>query len=119
VSVATTGSSRAAADHRPAFLNSNFSGSMLLAFGMLIPGILFVTGGGSKEHRRRLFVYCLCALALGGCLLQVACGGGGGGGTTKTNPGPSGTPAGTYTVTVTGSSNGVQSAAPALTLTVQ
>jgi len=119
VTVSTTGSERAAADHRRSLLNAKSSTSTLLAFAMLIPGILFITGGAGKEHRRRLFAYFLGALVLGGCMLQVACGGGSSGSSTTTPPPASGTPAGTYTVTVTGSSNGVQSAAPALTLTVQ
>jgi hypothetical protein len=114
VTIATTPNSRALAasfiDHRP---------GMLLAFGLLIPAMLLGTGALSKQHKQRMLAYCFGVLVLGGCLFQAACGGGGS--TTTTPPPPSGgTPAGAYTVTITGSSGSVTNVpAPTLSLTVQ
>jgi Bacterial Ig-like domain (group 3)/FG-GAP-like repeat/FG-GAP repeat len=84
------------------------------AFGLLIPALLFSTGLYSL-NRKKLLGCCAAFLVLGGCLFLTACGGGmpaGGGGNV-------GTPAGSYTITVTGLANGMQESAPPLTLTVQ
>jgi hypothetical protein len=91
-------------------------------YAMLLPifGVtLLSAGGGSwKSRRRKLFGLLMLGLLLAGLLTMPACGGssstggGGGGG----NPG---TPAGAYTITVTGASGGASvTGAPALTLTV-
>ncbi|MGA7633203.1 MAG: hypothetical protein WCB11_20780 [Terriglobales bacterium] len=53
--------------------------------------------------------FCLVFLVIGGCLLQAACGSSGG--TPET-------PAGSYTVTITGNSNGTEHTTSA-SLTVQ
>ena len=76
-------------------------------------GTVFAAG----LQKRTLVSLLLCSLLLGGLLIQSACGGGtvqsgGGGG------GSPGTPPGSYTITVTGTSGSLQSAAQ-VTLTVQ
>jgi hypothetical protein len=84
--------------------------SGLFAFGLIIPAILLGGAGFSKPGRRKLMHLCL-VLALAGCMAHMACGGGSGSsgsGGTGTTTGSSGTPAGLYTVTVTGTATGVQ-----------
>ena len=90
----------------------------MLAFGLLIPAMLLGTAG-AKQDRRKLLSLLFVFLVLGACLFQSACGGSGS--NSQTTPPPSGgTPAGSYTVTVTGSSNGLQhTVSPNMTLTVQ
>lgn len=78
---------------------------MLLAFGLVIPAIFLGMSVSGAEQRRKLFSLCVVLLVLGGCLSQLACGGGG---NAATGGGQNGTPAGAYTITITGSSNGVQ-----------
>ncbi|MBZ5570857.1 MAG: FG-GAP-like repeat-containing protein [Acidobacteriia bacterium] len=76
-----------------------------LFYGLWLPfsGMAFLGVGllAERSRRRQLIGYLLVTLLAGGLLFQLACGGGstsnGGGGT-------AGTPAGNYTVTVTGSS---------------
>jgi len=53
---------------------------------------------------------------LGGCLLQVACGASG---SASPPVGNSGTPAGTYKVTITGTANGTVTQTTSVSLTVQ
>jgi trimeric autotransporter adhesin len=86
-----------------------------------MPGLLLVgVGFGSRGSRRRkLLGLLLLWMILAGLLMLPACGssgnGGGGGG------GSSGTPAGTYTVTVSGKdANGVtqSNTAPTVSVTV-
>jgi hypothetical protein len=69
----------------------------------------------ATRKRRKLASYCLLFLVACGCLLQVACGGGSG----STSTGTGGTPAGNYTVTVTGGAAGSTQQALTVTLTVQ
>jgi hypothetical protein len=71
-----------------------------------------VFAAGSKK--RNLFVLLLGSLLFGGLLTQVACGGG----SVQSGGGSPGTPPGTYTINVTGTSGSLQSAAN-VTLTVQ
>jgi hypothetical protein len=70
--------------------------------------------GAAGSRRRKLFGFLMLGMILTGLLLMPACGGSSG---TKTgNPG---TPAGTYTITVTGTNGStVVTGSPALTLTV-
>jgi uncharacterized protein (DUF2141 family) len=90
--------------------------SPLYAIWLLLPAMLLGMVGLAVPKRRKLLSCVLVGLLAGGCLLQAACGGastgGGGGG------GTGGTPAGTYTVTVTGAAGSTQHAT-AVTLTVQ
>jgi hypothetical protein len=78
---------------------------LLLAFGLVVPGIFFTGLAAGKGQRRRLVSCAAVTLILGFSLFQVACGGGGSGGGTG---GQNGTPSGNYTITVTGSANGTQ-----------
>jgi hypothetical protein len=90
---------------------------MLFAFGMIVPAMLLGGAGGSKPNRRKLLGFCLIFLVLGGCMLQSACGSSGS--SSHTSTGNSGTPAGSYSVLVTGTANGVSQSTPSMTLTVQ
>jgi hypothetical protein len=86
-------------------------------YAMFLPigGIALVGIGSAGTRRKKLIQGMLLCLALGGLLLAPACGGSSSS-TTKN----SGTPAGTYTITVSGTATvGSQTgASPALTLTV-
>ena len=94
------------------------SSGMLYAMFLPVGGmVLFGAGLGSGNARRRkLFGLLMLGLVLLGLLVMPACssssGGGGGGGSP-------GTPAGAYTITVTGTSAGLTATGtPALTLTI-
>jgi hypothetical protein len=76
-----------------------------IAFGFLLLALAFVAVSNRKRHGRRLF---RPAFLLAGVLLVSSCGGG-------NSSNSNGTPAGTYTVTVTGTVSGV---ARTLNLTV-
>jgi hypothetical protein len=78
---------------------------VMLVFALLIPGMLFGTVGIVKQDRSKLLTWVLAFAVLGACLLQGACGSSGSAKNTATD---GGTPAGLYTVTVTGSANGTQ-----------
>jgi hypothetical protein len=72
-----------------------------VAAGMLAFG-LFLAGRRGRRFRQSLFA-CVCLFA---AMLTISCGGGGG--STKTNPPPPGSSAaGTYSVVVTGTANGI------------
>ena len=87
--------------------------SKLIALALLIPG-LFLCGTGLKNpKRRKLLAIGVVFLVLTGCMFETACSGG----TSPANTTP-GTPAGTYTVTVTGSASGMQQPT-SVALTVQ
>jgi hypothetical protein len=90
----------------------------LFAIGLLVPAMLLGGAGWSKPNRRKLLGFCVVFLVLSGCLFQVACSSSGQTTTTTTQPS---TPAGKYTVTISGTANGVQNPPPPipLTLTVQ
>jgi hypothetical protein len=93
------------------------SSGVFYALLMPIVGITFVGAGfgANGSRHKKLFGFLMLGLMLAGLLLMPACGGSnnnGGGGNT-------GTPAGTYTITVTGTSGGATATgSPALTLTV-
>ncbi len=84
----------------------------LFALALMIPAMLFGGAGLNQSGRKKLMSFCLVFLVIGGCLLQAACGASGG------NGGNSGTPAGSYTVTITGNANGTQHTT-SVSLTVQ
>jgi len=87
-------------------------------YAMFLPisGLSLLSFGFSGPRRKKLFSGLFCGLTLVTLLLLPACGGGGGGG----GGGNPGTPAGTYTLTVSGTATiGSQTgASPSLTLTV-
>jgi len=89
----------------------------LFAFGLIVPAMLLGGAGISKPSRRKLLGFCLIFLVLGGCMLQSACGSSSS--STHTSTGNSGTPAGAYSVVVTGTANDVNQSTPSMTLTVQ
>jgi len=76
--------------------------------------MLLGTAGMAAPNRRKRLSYCFAFLLVGGCLLQVACGGGSNG----SGSGGGGTAPGTYTVTVTGAAGSTQHTTT-VTLTVQ
>ncbi len=88
---------------------------LLPVAGMSLMGIRF---GSSGSRRNKLFAILMIGMIMATLMLMPACGGsssgGGGGGGTP------GTPAGPYTITVTGTSSGATQTgtSPALTLTV-
>jgi len=92
-----------------------------MVYAMLLPiGGITLLGAGlgsAGSHRKKWFGFLMLGMLLFALLLMPACssssGGGGGGGTDN------GTPTGTYTITVTGTSgSNVVTGSPALTLTV-
>jgi hypothetical protein len=88
--------------------------SPLYAVLLVLPAMLLGIVGMAAPKPRKLLSYCLVFPLLSGCLLLAACG-------AKSNSGSGGmggTPAGTYTVTVTGTAGSTQNTM-ALTLTVQ
>jgi Bacterial Ig-like domain (group 3)/FG-GAP-like repeat len=98
-------------------LPGNREPNRLFAFGLIVPAILLGGAGFTKTGRKRLGHLCLL-LALAGCMAHVACGGGSSGTITTTPSGNSGTPAGQYTVTVTGTATGVQNPPQPLSMPV-
>ena len=92
--------------------------SSAIFYAMFLPmgGIALLGFGSAGARRRKLFGGALLCLVLGGLLLLPACGGG-----SSTKPtGSSGTPANTYTITVSGTASGATQTGtpPSLTLVV-
>jgi hypothetical protein len=81
-------------------------------FGVALVGMGFSSGG---RKRKKLLGVAIGSVLFAALVLQVACGGNSGGGGGTSTPG---TPAGNYTVTVTGSSGSTQHTT-AVTLTVR
>jgi hypothetical protein len=91
------------------FFRLPISGHGLLLAGLWLLAFVFVMRWRGKSKRWRLF---RPAWLLVGALLLSSCNGGG------TSPSMSGTPAGTYTITITGTSSGVNRTL-SLSITVQ
>jgi sugar lactone lactonase YvrE len=83
----------------------------LYSIWLILPAMLLGTVGMAAPKGRKLASCCLAFLLVGGCLLQVACGGAGLNSAT-------GTPAGTYSVIVTGAAGSTQHTSTIM-LTVQ
>jgi hypothetical protein len=98
---------------RPVTTSTLGSGSSLW-YALLLPvsGFAFLGAGASRQRKKLMGL--LLGVVLTGGLFQVACGGG----SSAQPPTNTGTPAGTYTVTVTGTS-GSASHASTVTLVVQ
>jgi hypothetical protein len=99
---------------RPVTTTSIPLGSPLL-YAILLPisGVVFL-GPGNHSARRRWIIALLLGMLVAGMIFQTACGGG----TKASPPVVPGTPAGTYNITVTGSS-GSASHGTTVTLVVQ
>jgi hypothetical protein len=96
-------------------MQRNSSGT-LLALGLMIPAML-LGGAGFNRSGRRLLSLVLMLLVLSVAGFETACGGGGS--KTQTVTGNTGTPAGVYTVTISGSAEGLSHTAPKVSFTVQ
>ena len=92
------------------------SATGLYGIGLALVPMLFATIVGFAPKRRYLLSLCLFLVVIGGCLLQVSCGGGSSsGGAANT---AEGTPAGSYTIVVTGAAGATQHTA-SISLIVQ
>ena len=88
---------------------------MGMFYAMFLPiGGIALLGAGISSHRKRLFGFLLLGVILMGLLMLPACGGGGNGGG---GGGGTNTPAGTYSITVSGQGGGATHSAT-LKLTV-
>jgi hypothetical protein len=94
---------------------ADHGGSTLFAVGLMIPAMLLGGAGLSKTNRKKLFNFYLLFVVLAGSLAHVACGGSK---ASTTSNGNTGTPAGIYTIVVTGTANGIQNAAKPVSVTV-
>jgi len=97
--------------------------TMFSALWLPVPGLALIgLGFGSKRARRKkLLGITLLWIVLASLIVLPACGGGGSSGGGGGGGGNSGTPAGTYTLTISGAdANGVAQtgAAPTVTVTV-
>jgi len=109
LTVSTTGPTAAL---RPA---SNRPSGLWYAMWLPVAGLAFVGFGGASKNRKKLFGLAMFIMLLCGTLFLVACGGG----NSSSTGGRTGTPAGTYTVTVTGTAGSTTVNAHSLTFTVQ
>jgi hypothetical protein len=90
-------------------------GSGMYAIWLLIPAIVLGSVGSVAPNRRKLLSWCVVFLVLGLSLGQVACGGGQ---SAAGQSGTGGTPAGSYNITITGTSGATQNST-SIVLTVQ
>jgi len=86
---------------------SDHRSSSLYAIWLLLPAMFLGTLGMAAPKRRKLLSCCFAFLLVGGCLLQVACGGGPSPGVNTVNT-TTGTSAGTYSVMVSGTAGSNQ-----------
>jgi len=92
--------------------------SGMYAIWLLIPAIVLGSVGVAAPRRRKLFSWCVVFLLLGLSLGQVACGGGQSAAGQTSGTGTGGTPAGSYNITITGTSGATQNST-SIVLTVQ
>jgi IPT/TIG domain len=87
-----------------------------LFYALLLPiGGMTLLGAGFSSRRKKLLGILLIGMMVAGFIFMSACGGG----SSTTPPPPSGgTPAGTYTITVSGAATGATTQTAPLTLTV-
>ena len=86
----------------------------VFALWLPIGGLAWAGVGGPRRSRKKVVLALLCLVVLTGFLVQMACGGGG----SRTHVLTGGTPAGTYTVTVTGTSGSSNQHSATVMLTV-
>jgi trimeric autotransporter adhesin len=87
---------------------------------LLLPlGGLTLLGAGFSSRRKKVLGLLLMFLVISGLVFLGACGGGSSSGGGGGGGGGGGTPAGKYTVTVTGTSGTLTAQTAAFTLTVQ
>lgn len=99
---------------RPSNGHSSYAlyATILPVFGIALLGAGMISAG---TRRRKMFGFLMLGMVLTGLLFMPACSSGSG----SKGGGTTGTPAGTYTITVTGSSGGATATgSPALSLTV-
>ena len=99
--VTTTLTITTAAHTSAAALGTGPGSNSLYAVWLLLPALLLGTAAKASPKARKLLTFALMFLLLGGCLFQSACGSSGPNLTT-------GTPAGTYSVIVTGAAGSDQ-----------
>jgi hypothetical protein len=88
---------------------------LIFALCLSLPGLIIV--GGARRHRRRFVFFLLLTFVVPVLSLEIACGSGLQGNGTGGN-GQSGTPSGTYTVTVSGTMTGFPEQSAQVQLTV-
>lgn len=99
--VTTTLTITTAAHTSAAALGTGPGSNSLYAVWLLLPALLLGTAAKASPKARKLLTFALMFLLLGGCLFQSACGSSGPNLTT-------GTPAGNYSVIVTGAAGSDQ-----------
>jgi sugar lactone lactonase YvrE len=87
-----------------ALVPSSHRSSLLYAVCLLLPALFLGTVGMARPKGRKLLSFCLLFLLVGGCLFQGACGGA----STPALNTSTGTPAGTYSIIVTGAAGSDQ-----------